>query len=75
MRVGLVLVGLGVGVGILGVLVAVVVCGLVFLVGLIGRGLVGVGLVAVARRIRSVVGFAVGGVVLRLRVSVCALGR
>ena len=76
--VGLVLGGLGVGVvglggvlvvGVLGVLVAVVVCGVVFLVGLVRRGLVGLGLVAVARRIRSVVGLTVGGVVLRLRLS------
>ena len=82
MRVGLVLGGLGVGVvglggvlvvGVLGVLVAVVVCGVVFLVGLVRRGLVGLGLVAVARRIGSVVGLAVGGVVRRLGVSVRAL--
>ena len=61
-------------VGVLGVLVAVVVCGVVFLVGLVRRGLVGLGLVAVARRISSVVGLAVGGVVLRLGVSVRVLG-
>ena len=62
-------------VGVLGVLVAVVVCGVVFLVGLVRRGLVGLGLVAVARRVSSVVGLAVGGVVLRLGVSVRVLGR
>ena len=42
------------------------------LFGCIRRGLVGLGLVAVARRISSVVGLAVGGVVLRLGVSVRA---
>ena len=81
-RVSLVLGGLGVGVvglggvlvvGVLGVFVAVVVCGVVFLVGLVRRGLVGLGLVAVARGIRSVVGLTVGGVVLRLGVSVRVL--
>ena len=81
-RVGLVLGGLGVGVvvlggvlvvGVLGVLVAVVVCGVVFLVGLVRRGLVCLGLVAVARRVSSVVCLAVGGVVLRLGVSVRVL--
>jgi len=81
-RVGLVLGGLGVGVvvlggvlvvGVLGVLVAVVVCGVVFLVGLVRRGLVGLGFVAVARGISSVVGLTVGGVVLRLGVSVRVL--
>ena len=60
-------------VGVLGVLVAVVVCGVVFLVGLVRLGLVCLGLVAVARRISSVVGLAVGGVVLRLGVSVRVL--
>ena len=84
MGVGLVLGGLGVGVvvlggvlvvGVLGVLVAVVVCGVVFLVGLVRCGLVCLGLVTVARRISSVVGLTVGGVVLRLGVSVCALAR
>ena len=78
-RVGVVLGGLGVGVvglvgvlvvGVLGVFVAVVVCGVVFLVGLVGLGLV-----AVARRVSSVVSLAVGGVVLRLGVSVRVLGR
>ena len=84
-RVGLVLGGLGVGVGlavlggvlvvgVLGVLVAVVVCGVVFLVGLVRRGLVCLGLVAVVRRVSGVVGLAVGGVVLRLGVSVRTLG-
>ena len=85
MRVGLVLGGLGVGVVVLGGVlvvgvlvglvrvVAVVVCGVVFLVGLVRRGLVGLGLVTVARRISSVVGLAVGGVVLRLGVSVRVL--
>ena len=81
-RVGLVLGGLGVGVvglggvlvvGVLGVFVAVVVCGVVFLVGLVRRGLVGLGLVAVARRISGVVGLAVGGVVLRLGLGVRVL--
>ena len=81
-RVGLVLGGLGVGVvglggvlvvGVLGVFGVVVVCGVVFLVGLVRCGLVGLGLVAVARRISSVVGLAVGGVVLRRRVGVRAL--
>ena len=38
--------------------------------GLVRRGLVGLGLVTVARRISSVVGLTVGGVVLRLGVSV-----
>jgi len=52
-----------------------VVLGVVFLVGLVRRGLVGLGLVAVARRISSVVGLTVGGVVLRLGVSVRVLGR
>ena len=61
-------------VGVLGVLGVVVVCGVVFLVGLVRRGLirlclVSLGLVTVARRIGSVVGLAVGGVVLRLGVS------
>ena len=70
-----VLVGLVCIVGVLGVLGVVVVCGIGFLVGLIRGGLiclclVSLGLVIVARRISSVVGFAVGGVVLRLRVSV-----
>ena len=83
-RVGVVLGGLGVGVvglvgvlivGVLGVFVAVVVCGVVFLVGLVRLGLVGLGLVTVARRISSVVSLAVGGVVLRLGVSVRVLGR
>ena len=60
-------------VGVLGVLVAVVVCGIVFLGGLVRRGLVGLGLVTVARRVSSVVGLAVGGVVLRLGVSVRVL--
>ena len=60
-------------VGVLGVFVAVVVCGVVFLVGLVRRGLVGLGLVTVARRISSVVGLAVGGVVLRLGVGVRVL--
>ena len=60
-------------VGVLGVLVAVVVCGVVFLVGLVRRGLVDLGLVAVVRRVSGVVGLAVGGVVLRLGVSVRAL--
>ena len=81
-RVSFVLGGLGVGVvGLGGVLVvgvlvglvrvvAVVVCGVVFLVGLLGRGLVCLGLIAVARRINRVVGLAVGGVVLRLGVSI-----
>ena len=50
------------------------VCGVVFLVGLVRRGLVDLGLVAVARRIGSVVGLAVGGVALRLGVSVRVLG-
>ncbi|WP_156794404.1 hypothetical protein [Actinomyces sp. oral taxon 180] len=83
---GRIVVGLGVGVGlavlggvlvvgVLGVLVAVVVCGVVFLVGLVRRGFVGLGLVTVARRVSGVVGLAVGGVVLRLRIGVCALGR
>ena len=81
-RVGVVLGGLGVGVvvlggvlvvGVLGVLVAVVVCGVVFLVGLVRRGLVGLGLVTVARRVSSVVGLTVGRVVLRLGVSVRVL--
>ena len=49
------------------------VCGVVFRVGLVRRGLVGVGLVTVARRISSVVCLAVGGVVLRLGVSVRVL--
>ena len=65
-----VLVGLVRVVGVLGVLDVVVVCGVVFLVGLVRRGLVGLGLVTVARRISSVVGLTVGGVVLRLGVSV-----
>ena len=60
-------------VGVLGVLVAVVVCGFVFLVGLVRRGLVCLGLVAVARRVSSVVGLAVGGVILRLRLGVRVL--
>ena len=81
--VGVVLGGIGVGVvvlggvlvvGVLGVFVAVVVCGVVFLVGLVRCGLVGLGLVAVARRVSGVVGLAVGGVVLRLGVSVRAPG-
>ena len=55
-------------VGVLGVFVAVVVCGVVFLVGLVRLGLV-----AVARRISGVVGLAVGGVVLRLRLGVRVL--
>ena len=38
--------------------------------GLVRRGLVGLGLVAVARRISGVVGLAVSGVVLRLGVSI-----
>ena len=80
--VGVVLGGIGVGVvvlggvlvvGVLGVFVAVVVCGVVFLVGLVRCGLVGLGLVTVARRVSGVVGLAVGGVVLRLRVSVRVL--
>ena len=41
--------------------------------GLVRRGLVGLGLVTVARRISSVVGLTVGGVVLRLGVSVRVL--
>ena len=73
LRVGVLLGGLAVGV--LGVLGVVVVCGVVFLVGLVRRGFVGLGLVTVARRVSGVVGLAVGGVVLRLRIGVCALGR
>lgn len=74
-----VLVGLVRIVGVLGVLGVVVVCGIVFLVGLIRGGLiclclVSLGLVIVARRIGSVVGLAVGRVVLRLWVSVRVLG-
>ena len=49
-------------------------CGVVVLVGLVRRGLVCLGLVTVVRRVSSVVGLAVGGVVLRLGVSVSALG-
>ena len=69
-----VLVGLVRIVGVLGVLGVVVVCGVVFLVGLIRGGLiclclVSLVLVTMARRIGSVVGLAVGRVVLRLRVS------
>ena len=60
-------------VGVLGVFGVVVVCGVVFLVGLVRRGLVGLGLVAVACRISGIVGLAVGGVVLRRRVGVRAL--
>ena len=56
------------------------VCGVVFLVGLVRGGficlgLVGLGLVAAARRIVGVIGLTVGGVVLRLRIGVRALGR
>lgn len=69
-----VLVGLVRIVGVLGVLGVVVVCGVVFLVGLIRGGLiclclVSLVLVTMARRIGSLVGLAVGRVVLRLRVS------
>ena len=79
-RVRLVLVGLGVAVGILGVLGVVVVCGVFFLVGLvrcrlIGLGLVGLGLVAAARRIVGVIGLAIGGVVLRLGVTIVTFDR
>ena len=59
--------------GVLRVLVAVVVCGVVFHVGLVRRRLVGLGLVTVARRISSVVGLAVGGVVLSPRLCVRVL--
>ena len=77
-RVGVVGLGGVLVVGVLGVFGVVVVCGVVFLVGLVRRGLVGLGLVglglgAVARRISSVVGLVVGGVVLRRRVGVRAL--
>ena len=44
------------------------------LFGCIRGGLVGLGLVTVARRVSGVVGLAVGGVVLRLGVSVRVLG-